>query len=114
MDEETIASHLRSVFYLPSSRAAVSASQPWSGHRALAQRGALRVYSTPGKGSTFKLLFPATEAQPRRKTEHRPPALEESLTVLVIDDEEVVRRTAKAALERRGWKVIIAKTAPKA
>ena len=75
-------------------------------------KGALRVYSTPGKGSTFKLLFPATEAQPRRKTEHRPPALEQSLTVLVIDDEEVVRRTAKAALERRGWEVIIAKDGP--
>ena len=48
----------------------------------------------------------------RPHREHRPPALDQSLTVLVIDDEEVVRRTAKAALERRGWQVVIAKSGP--
>ena len=31
-----------------------------------------------------------------------------SATILVIDDEEVVRRTAKAALERSGYEIVLA------
>jgi CheY-like chemotaxis protein len=74
-------------------------------------KGALKVYSTPGQGSTFKILFPAmqegrqpAEVKPAMavKTAHRAGA------VLVIDDEDVVRRTAKTTLERNGFDILLA------
>ena len=72
-------------------------------------KGALKVYSTPGKGSTFKIFFPAT-AEPLVKPPA--PASQGSLSgkgvILVIDDEEIVRRTAKKTLERYGYDVLIA------
>jgi CheY-like chemotaxis protein len=69
-----------------------------------AHKGAIRVYSAPGQGSTFKVLLPATgeEAVPR----HPAPKSREPMgreAVLIVDDEEIVRHTAKAALERYGY-----------
>jgi len=74
-------------------------------------KGALKVYSTPGQGSTFKILFPAMQDG------RQPPAVKATVTakaawqsgsVLVIDDEEVVRRTAKTTLERGGYDIVLA------
>jgi signal transduction histidine kinase/CheY-like chemotaxis protein len=74
-------------------------------------KGALKVYSTPGQGSTFKILFP-TVADGRQPSEVKP-AIPVRLglqrgAVLVIDDEDVVRRTAKATLERGGFDIVLA------
>jgi PAS domain S-box-containing protein len=71
-------------------------------------KGAMKVYSRPGAGTTFKVLFPATE-----QTVEVPPAPVPQLSasdqlILVIDDEEIIRRTARAMLERYGYKVIVA------
>src|SRR5262249_39164287 len=71
-------------------------------------KGALKVYSTPGKGTTFKVLLPATqETVTPRKTAAVPVSARDQL-VLVIDDEEIVRRTAKSMLERYGYTVVLA------
>lgn len=72
--------------------------------------GAMRVYSTPGQGTTFKLLFPASDKEGRRILEKvsEQSALIGTGTVLVIDDEEIVRRTAQATLERFGYEVVVA------
>jgi two-component system cell cycle sensor histidine kinase/response regulator CckA len=72
-------------------------------------KGALKVYSTPGRGTTFKVLFPAAivEAQPPAASVPQP-LRHTSATVLVIDDEAVVRRTAKSMLERFGYTVVCA------
>jgi signal transduction histidine kinase/ActR/RegA family two-component response regulator len=71
-------------------------------------KGGIRVESTPGQGTTFKVLFPATADQQRMpeeaETVQASPA--GTGTVLVIDDEELVRRTARAALERFGYTVL--------
>ncbi len=72
-------------------------------------RGALRVESTPGKGSAFQVLFPAGGSKDLRKTagaQRR--ELSGRGTVLVADDEEIVRRIAKSALETRGYSVLLA------
>jgi PAS domain S-box-containing protein len=72
-------------------------------------KGALHVDSTPGKGSSFKVLFPASEGPPARLERSIP---EKSLaghgTILVIDDEDAVRQTAKSALESYGYNVVVA------
>jgi two-component system, cell cycle sensor histidine kinase and response regulator CckA len=71
-------------------------------------RGAMRVYSRPGEGTTFKILFPATQqaAPPKKAIIPHMPATSE--LILVVDDEEIIRRTAKSMLEHDGFTVIVA------
>ncbi len=70
--------------------------------------GALRVTSTPGRGSTFTVLFPAVAGQ----TGSAAPApataepREASGTVLLVDDEDLLRTTTRRALERAGYRVL--------
>jgi CheY-like chemotaxis protein len=72
-------------------------------------KGALQVESVPGKGSSFKVFFPVSAGSPVTIDRSVP---EKSLTgdetVLVIDDEDTVRQTAKSALESYGYRVIVA------
>ena len=71
-------------------------------------KGAIKVYSQSGKGSTFKILLPALiQTEPARLSSMRED-LRGSATVLVVDDEEVIRRVAKAALELYGYRVVLA------
>jgi PAS domain S-box-containing protein len=71
-------------------------------------KGALKVYSTYGKGTTFKVLFPATEETIAVKRPPVAPVAARDQLVLVIDDEEIIRKTAKAMLERYGYTVVLA------
>jgi two-component system, chemotaxis family, CheB/CheR fusion protein len=74
-----------------------------------AHRGALKVYSTPGKGTTFKVLLPATEEEPLKEAGVIPRKdLTGSGLILVVDDEDLVGRTAKTALQRYGYTVLLA------
>ena len=71
-------------------------------------KGAIKVYSTPGKGTTFKVLFPSTEESIPHKKVVIPQVATKDEVILVIDDEEIIRRTAKAMLERHGYTVVVA------
>ena len=74
-------------------------------------QGALLVDSQLGQGTTFRVVLPAGESQPA----HRPrpeniarEALWGTETILVADDDEGIRRMNRAALERFGYKVLLA------
>jgi len=71
--------------------------------------GALTVYSEPGKGTTFKIFLPAASAsKPAPVTTIPSSEVRGEGTILVVDDEEMVQRTLKAALERYGYTVLAA------
>lgn len=71
--------------------------------------GAITVDSTLGRGSAFSVYLPAS-GQPVRRTpteiEKRGPSLQgEGRRVLLVDDDELVRRSAKRLLSRLGFDV---------
>jgi CheY-like chemotaxis protein len=71
--------------------------------------GAIKVYSQPGVGSTFKVLLPAREeAGSSTVVSLGVEDIRGSGIVLVVDDEEVVRRTVKCTLQRYGYSVLLA------
>lgn len=73
-------------------------------------QGALRVHSEPGKGTTFKVLLPASNqvALPDVGDEGESGNWRASGTMLVVDDEETIREVASMMLEDMGFKTLSA------
>jgi CheY-like chemotaxis protein len=78
--------------------------------------GFIHLYSEPGKGTTFKVYFPAVEAQPDAV-----PAIrgEEVLrggkeTILLAEDEEAIRALAERVLTGFGYTVLAARNGEEA
>jgi CheY-like chemotaxis protein len=72
--------------------------------------GHVFVYSEPGRGTTFKVYLPRTAAPiaPQRLDAAPARAPRSALTVLVVDDEPLLRNTTIMLLERRGFRVLSA------
>ena len=74
-----------------------------------AHKGALKVYSTPGRGTTFKVLFPVSDPPKIAPAPRALPELQQGTeSILVIDDEVFVRLGAKSILEKYGYTVYTA------
>jgi len=69
--------------------------------------GSIWVYSEPGQGSTFKVLFPAMEGvSPDTASSTASGELVGTETILVAEDEDAVRQYVGELLMRRGFKVL--------
>jgi PAS domain S-box-containing protein len=69
--------------------------------------GNICVYSGPGKGTTFKIYLPRVD-EPLEKLRERVGGKEiprGKETILIVEDEEEVRKLAVRVLERQGYKV---------
>jgi CheY-like chemotaxis protein len=78
-------------------------------------RGAVRIESALGRGTTVHLLLPlASDSAPARRLtpppmpaiDTPPPPPAQGATILVVDDEAIVRNSLKRALTRFGYRVL--------
>jgi nitrogen-specific signal transduction histidine kinase/ActR/RegA family two-component response regulator len=77
--------------------------------------GAVNVRSTPGRGTTFQVLMPLARVQKAApKTVPPAPKGGGADTILVVDDEDMVRRAAMVSLERYGYHVVLAEDGKRA
>jgi two-component system cell cycle sensor histidine kinase/response regulator CckA len=75
--------------------------------------GSICLDSEPGKGTTFRIYFPRTDATKEAERDSHYPvlgALEGSETILLVEDEEQVRTLVRTILQRFGYNVIEAQT----
>jgi PAS domain S-box-containing protein len=73
-------------------------------------RGAIKVRSRPGRGTSMRLLFPILET-PATAVDRSPAVTAEyhgSGKVLVVDDEELIREVSEWILEESGFQVLTA------
>ncbi|MDC7220778.1 MAG: response regulator [Spirochaetales bacterium] len=71
-------------------------------------KGEIKVYSELGKGTSFHIFLPLTEVEETIKVEQSREYIHGSGTILIVDDEEVIRKTTQSLLEYLGYTVITA------
>ncbi len=74
--------------------------------------GHVWTYSEPGRGTTFKIYLPRTDAPPAEATPRRPAEHRRGCeTVLLVEDDDAVRSLASTILRMHGYKVTEAASA---
>lgn len=70
--------------------------------------GCISVWSEPGKGSSFDVYLPISKGDADQKGEQEAVLSHGSGTILVVDDEDVVREVLAEMLKKLGYRVILA------
>jgi CheY-like chemotaxis protein len=84
---------------------------------AKAHNGHITVHSVPGRGSEFQVVFPLTTERPMIPTEPSLPSIKlpaTQLLIMLVDDEDVVRRSAGRVVRQSGHRVIFARSGDEA
>lgn len=70
--------------------------------------GNINVYSEPGRGTTFKIYLPRMEEEVKSARPEDIPqkSIRGSETILLVEDEEGVRKVARTILERYGYTIL--------
>jgi CheY-like chemotaxis protein len=68
--------------------------------------GYVWLYSEAGQGTTVKIYLPVMAAAEPAPARREPPRVQGHERVLVVEDEEMVRRIARRALEEFGYEVV--------
>ena len=80
--------------------------------------GTIQVDSEPGKGTTMKLFFPRYHGSSKAigdETEYKnETSLKGTETILVVDDEEGLRKLSSEILKKQGYHVLVAESAMQA
>ncbi len=78
--------------------------------------GHIRLWSELGQGATFKIYLPQVTAPKRgvSLSQPRPASLQGSETLLLVEDEDLVREVTHRILKRYGYTVLLAKDGPEA
>jgi len=74
-------------------------------------KGYISVYSEPGHGTTFKIYFPAINAEPLKIKERKEVEVEVTIgtTILLVEDEPALLKLACNVLEKNGYHVLCSK-----
>ena len=72
--------------------------------------GEIAVYSEPGQGTCVKIYFPVVHEEPTEDTVvgEQERAGRGSETILLVEDDDAVRKLVRRALERQGYRVLVA------
>ena len=72
--------------------------------------GEIHVYTEPGMGTTFRIYFPRVDEDERdaQPAKEPAPAARGSETVLLVEDEAIVREVARMILDGAGYAVLVA------
>ena len=79
--------------------------------------GHITLHSVPNRGSEFQVVFPLTSKRPIVPTEPSLPAIRlpsTQLLIMLVDDEDVVRRSAGRVVRQSGHRVIFARSGEEA
>jgi CheY-like chemotaxis protein len=79
--------------------------------------GHITVHSAPNRGSTFQLVFPLASEQSIPAAKPSMPAIpvpQTQLLIMLVDDEDVVRRSAGRVVRQSGHRVIFARSGEEA
>ncbi|TFH32909.1 MAG: response regulator [Myxococcales bacterium] len=84
---------------------------------AKSHNGHITLHSVPNRGSEFQVVFPLTTERPAVPTEPSLPAIRlprTQLLIMLVDDEDVVRRSAGRVVRQSGHRVIFARSGEEA
>jgi len=76
--------------------------------------GSIDVLGTSGTGTTFRVLLPRLQGQPERPAAELPRDVRGTETILLVEDEAIVRDVSRRFLEQMGYRVLQARNGSEA